>query len=158
MAPLFTLDPTLPHLCAALLAMVFLAGAWQKLRDMAALEMAIEQYRLLPAPLATVAAWGLVGAEVLAGALAVSLHRHTSGLDLAGRDARGLEGLEREVAERDVGATCSHAAVAALLHLPVLGSLGGKHRFACSCYGKRSGLESDVSLRSGAACAAGPRP
>jgi len=83
MAPQLTLDPTLPHLCAALLAMVFLAGAWQKLRDMAALVMAIEQYRLLPAPLAAVAAWALVAGEVLAGVLLLPLATRQPGVVMA---------------------------------------------------------------------------
>lgn len=83
MAPLFALDPTLPHLCAALLAMVFLAGAWQKLQDMAALVMAIEQYRLLPTPMAVVAGWGLVAGEVFAGVLLLPLATRRIGVVLA---------------------------------------------------------------------------
>lgn len=83
MAALFLLDPTLPHMCAALLAMVFLVGAWQKLRDMATLEMAIEQYRLLPASTASAAGWGLVAAEVTAGVLLLPLATRQIGVVMA---------------------------------------------------------------------------
>lgn len=83
MTALFALDPTLPHMCAALLAMVFLAGAWQKLQDMAGLAMAIENYRLLPASLAAAAAWGLVAMEVAAGVLLLPLATRQIGVAMA---------------------------------------------------------------------------
>jgi len=63
------LDPTLPHMFAALLAIVFLGGAWQKLRDMDGFAMAVEQYRLLPSSWAMPAAWALLAAEAVAGLL-----------------------------------------------------------------------------------------
>ena len=37
------LDPTLPHMFAALLAIVFLGGAWQKRRDPDGFAMAVAQ-------------------------------------------------------------------------------------------------------------------
>lgn len=84
MTPAFTLDPTLPHLCAAVLAIVFLIGAGQKLRDMTAFVAAIEQYRLLPWSLTRTAAWSLVAAELAAALLLLPLGTRAGGALLAG--------------------------------------------------------------------------
>lgn len=78
-----TIDPTLPHMCAALLAIVFLSGAWQKLRNMDTFAMAIEQYQLLPPSLALGAAWGLLAAELAAGVLLLPIATRELGAALA---------------------------------------------------------------------------
>ena len=77
------LDPTLPHIAAALLAIVFLGGAWQKLRDLAALAGAVEQYRLLPDAWAAGAARTLLAAEFAAGLLLLPLPTRGAGALLA---------------------------------------------------------------------------
>lgn len=82
MTATFTLDPTLPHMCAAVLASIFLAGGWQKLKDMAAFTMAVEQYRLLPARLTATAAWSLVTAELTGGVLLVPIATRETGVAL----------------------------------------------------------------------------
>jgi hypothetical protein len=78
-----TLDPTLPHMFAALLAIVFLGGAWQKLRDVGTFVMAVEQYRLLPVPWVPVAARGLLAAEAAAGLLLLPIATREAGAALA---------------------------------------------------------------------------
>ena len=82
------LDPTLPHMFAALLAIVFLGGAWQKLRDPDGFAMAVEQYRLLPSSWVTPAAWGLLAAEAAAGLLLLPLATRTAGAAVDGRRTR----------------------------------------------------------------------
>ncbi len=77
------LDPTLPHIFAALLAIVFLGGAWQKLRDMEGVAMAVEQYRLLPRSWSLPAARCLLAAEASAGLLLLPLATRTAGAVLA---------------------------------------------------------------------------
>jgi hypothetical protein len=77
------LDPTLPHMAAALLAIVFLGGAWQKLRDMGGFAMAIEQYRLLPSSWAWPVAWVLWTAEAAAGLLLLPLSTRALGAMMA---------------------------------------------------------------------------
>ncbi len=77
------LDPTLPHIAAALLAMVFLGGAGQKLRDADGFVMAVEQYRLLPEAWSPAAARGLVAAEIAAGLLLLPLATRAAGAALA---------------------------------------------------------------------------
>jgi len=77
------LDPTLPHIAAGLLAIVFLGGAWQKLRDLAGLAGAIEQYRLLPAALVASAARMLVVTELAAGLLLLPVPTRAAGAALA---------------------------------------------------------------------------
>ena len=83
MTPAFALDPTLAHLCAAVLAIIFLIGAGQKLQDMAMFAAAMEQYRLLPQTLTAVAAWSLVAAELAAAVLLLPLSTRTGGALLA---------------------------------------------------------------------------
>lgn len=51
------MDPTLPHMFAALLAIVFLGGAWQKLRDMDSLATACCSCRWRRARRAPVSPW-----------------------------------------------------------------------------------------------------
>ncbi|MBK6292957.1 MAG: methylamine utilization protein MauE [Rhodoferax sp.] len=84
MAPAFALDPTLAHLCAAVLAIIFLIGAGQKLQDIAMFAAALEQYRLLPQSLTAVAAWALVAAELAAAVLLLPLSTRSLGALLAG--------------------------------------------------------------------------
>lgn len=69
MAPAPLLDPILTHMCAAVLAIIFIGGAWHKLRDREAFAMAIEQYRLVPESWAGALAWGLPLWELMAGGL-----------------------------------------------------------------------------------------
>ncbi|MDR2239069.1 MAG: hypothetical protein LBE33_01330 [Zoogloeaceae bacterium] len=76
------LDPILPHMFAALLAIVFLGGAWQKLRDVDGFVMAIEQYRLLPVTWAAAVAWSLLTAEIAAGLLLLPLATRPVGAGL----------------------------------------------------------------------------
>lgn len=78
-----TLDPTLPHMGAALLSIVFLSGGWQKLRNIDSFAMAIEQYQLLPASLAPGAAWGMLAAELAAGVLLLPIATRELGAALA---------------------------------------------------------------------------
>ena len=113
----FALDPTLPHMCAALLAMVFLAGAWQKLRDMAALAMAIEQYRLLPATVAPAAAWSLLALELAAGALMLPL------------------------ATRELGAMLAAAVLLGVSAAVAINLLRGRRSIDCGCGGPQSGQQ-----------------
>ncbi len=42
------IDPVLARACGSALAVILLLGAWQKLRDVAVFEAAVELYRLLP--------------------------------------------------------------------------------------------------------------
>jgi len=77
------LDPTLPHIFAALLAIIFLGGAGQKLRDVDGFVMAVEQYRLLPERWAAVAAKSLLAAEIAAGLLLLPLATRAAGAGLA---------------------------------------------------------------------------
>lgn len=77
------LDPTLPHIAAALLAIVFLGGAAQKLRDLDALAGAVEQYRLLPAAFSVAAARALAAAELAAGVLLLPVPTRATGALLA---------------------------------------------------------------------------
>src|SRR5262249_41606031 len=63
----------------------------------------------------------------LARALQVAGDRHARRLDLARGEPSRLRALHREVAELDVAPAVGEPAVVALLHLAILGSLGGKH-------------------------------
>jgi hypothetical protein len=83
MALAFELDPTLSHLCAAVLAIIFLMGAGQKLQDMATFTAATEQYRVLPPSLTGLAAWTLVTAELAAAVLLLPLSTRVGGALLA---------------------------------------------------------------------------
>src|SRR5205807_6628726 len=74
---------------------------------------------------------GLVGEDVdpdLAASLDVAGDRDTGGLDLAARDPAGLDCLEAEVTEVDLGATLGQPPHAAAVLLAVLDLLGAKHR------------------------------
>ncbi|MBS0307006.1 MAG: methylamine utilization protein MauE [Proteobacteria bacterium] len=77
------LDPTLPQMFAAALAIVLLGGAWHKLRDMEGFVAAVEQYRLLPAALTAPAAWLLLAVELAAGVLLLPLATRAGGAWLA---------------------------------------------------------------------------
>lgn len=105
------LDPTLPHIFAALLAIVFLGGAWQKLRDMDGFAMAVEQYRLLPASWAPPAAWALLLAETCAGLLLLPL------------------------ATRALGAMLALAVLAAVTLAVAVNLLRGRRAIDCGCGG-----------------------
>ncbi|MDT3737112.1 MAG: MauE/DoxX family redox-associated membrane protein [Denitratisoma sp.] len=121
------LDPTLPHMFAALLAIVFLGGAWQKLRDMDGFVMAVEQYRLLPASWAMPAAWALLAAEAVAGLLLLPL------------------------ATRTAGAALALAVLAAVTLAVAINLLRGRHAIDCGCGGPEGGqhLSWGLVLRNG---------
>ncbi len=65
----FLLDPVVTRAFASTLAIILLAGGWQKLRDPQLFRAAVENYRLLPEPMAAPAAWLLPIVEVLSGVL-----------------------------------------------------------------------------------------
>jgi len=109
------LDPTLPHMFAALLAIVFLGGAWQKLRDLDGFAMAVEQYRLLPTSWALPAAWGILAAEAVAGLLLLPL------------------------ATRIAGAALALAVLAAVTLAVAINLLRGRHAIDCGCGGPEGG-------------------
>lgn len=109
------LDPTLPHIAAALLAIVFLGGAWQKLRDLDGLSAAIEQYRLMPSALAASAARALVAAELAAGLLLLP------------------------VPTRGVGAALSALLLAAVTLAVAINLLRGRSAIDCGCGGPEGG-------------------
>lgn len=121
------LDPTLPHMFAALLAIVFLGGAWQKLRDMGGFAMAVEQYRLLPPSWAMPAAWALLAAEAVAGLLLLPL------------------------ATRTAGAALALAVLAAVTLAVAINLLRGRHAIDCGCGGPEGGqhLSWGLVLRNG---------
>lgn len=121
------MDPTLPHMFAALLAIVFLGGAWQKLRDMDSLAMAVEQYRLLPPSWARPAAWALLAAEAVAGLLLLPL------------------------ATRAAGAGLAMAVLAAVTLAVAINLLRGRHAIDCGCGGPEGGqhLSWGLVLRNG---------
>lgn len=126
------LDPTLPHMFAALLAIVFLGGAWQKLRDMDGFAMAVEQYRLLPASWAPPAAWALLLAEACAGLLLLPL------------------------ATRAMGAVLALAVLAAVTLAVAANLLRGRQDIDCGCGGPEGGqhLSWGLVLRNGMLCLA----
>jgi uncharacterized membrane protein YphA (DoxX/SURF4 family) len=105
----------LPHIFAALLAIVFLGGAWQKLRDMDGFAMAVEQYRLLPASWAPPAAWALLLAEACAGLLLLPL------------------------ATRALGAVLALAVLAAVTLAVAVNLLRGRRAIDCGCGGPEGG-------------------
>jgi len=121
------LDPTLPHMFAALLAIVFLGGAWQKLRDMDGFAMAVEQYRLLPLSWAMPTAWALLAAEAVAGLLLLPL------------------------ATRTAGAALALAVLAAVTLAVAINLLRGRHAIDCGCGGPEGGqhLSWGLVLRNG---------
>lgn len=59
-------DPVLGHAAAAFLAIVLLSGAWAKLRDIALLRAAMDNYQLVPDAWLPVVAWLLPLTEALA--------------------------------------------------------------------------------------------
>lgn len=65
------LDPVATSTLSAVLSVIFLTGAWQKLRDLALFQANVENYRLLPDGLAWPAALLLPVWELAAGALLV---------------------------------------------------------------------------------------
>lgn len=62
-------DPVLSHAMGAALSVVFLIGAWQKLKAREEFAAALENYRLLPAVTVSWMAWLLPLSEAMAGAL-----------------------------------------------------------------------------------------
>lgn len=66
-----TLDPAVLRTVTAMLAILLLVGAWQKLRDLGSFRAALEGYELLPAALLPVAALALPLAEAATGLLLV---------------------------------------------------------------------------------------
>ena len=126
------LDPTLPHIAAALLAMVFLGGAWQKLRDADGFVMVVEQYRLLPEAWSTAAARGLIAAEAAAGLLLLPL------------------------ATRAAGAALALAVLVAVTAAVAINLLRGRREIDCGCGGPEGGqrLSWGLVLRNGVLAAA----
>ncbi len=109
------LDPVFPHMCAALLAIVFLGGAWQKARDPDGFFMAIEQYRLLPAAWSMPAGWGLLLLEAAAGLLLLPL------------------------AMRPFGAALALIVLAIVSVAVLINLLRGRHEIDCGCGGPEGG-------------------
>lgn len=66
--PVLLLDPVVVRASGAALSVIFLTGAWQKLRDPRAFQTTIENYQLLPEGLAPAAAILLPLWELAAGA------------------------------------------------------------------------------------------
>jgi hypothetical protein len=77
------LDPILPDMAAAAVAIVLLTGAWHKLRDPAAFRAAVDDYALLPAALAAPFARLLPVLELGAGLGLVIAPARASGAALA---------------------------------------------------------------------------
>lgn len=121
------LDPTLPHMFAALLAIVFLGGAWQKLRDLDAFAMAVEQYRLVPASWSLMLARGFLAAEAIAGLMLLPL------------------------VTRAVGAMLALGVLAAATSAVAVNLLRGRHAIDCGCGGPEGGqhLSWGLVLRNG---------
>ena len=98
---LFFLDPVVTRAVGASLSIVLLAGAWQKLRDPVVFAGAVENYRLLPAPLVPLVARGLPLLELAAGLLLLFPETCFLGgaAALAGVVGAGLLGGSRAVGE-----------------------------------------------------------
>jgi len=77
-------DPVLSHACAAALAIVFLAGAWDKLRIPVLFEAAVQGYGLLPRWLVRPFALALPVAEIAAALLLLAMATRPAGAVLAG--------------------------------------------------------------------------
>lgn len=77
------LDPVATSALSAVLSVIFLTGAWQKLRDLALFQANIDNYRLLPDGLAWPAAILLPLWELAAGALLLFDPTRTVGAVLA---------------------------------------------------------------------------
>lgn len=109
------LDPVLPHIAAASLAIVLLVGAAQKLADREAFALAMEQYRLLPET------------AVAAFALALPL----------GEIAAAL--LLLPVATRPLGAVIALGVLSAVTLAVVVNLLRGRAHIDCGCGGPEGG-------------------
>lgn len=79
----YAVDPLLPNVLAGLLAIVLLAGAWQKARDMDGFTGALWNYRLLPESLVGPAAYAVTAAEAAAGMLLLPVATRAYGAGLA---------------------------------------------------------------------------
>lgn len=79
----FLLDPVVTRAVGAALAVVLLAGAWHKLRDIAVFAAAVENYRLLPSALVPAVAWTLPVLESAAGVLILFADTRVAGGALA---------------------------------------------------------------------------
>ena len=77
------LDPVATSALSAVLSVIFLTGAWQKLRDPALFQANIDNYRLLPDGLAWPAAILLPAWELAAGVLVLFDPTRTAGAVLA---------------------------------------------------------------------------
>lgn len=66
---LLNVDPVLSHALGAALSVVFLFGAWQKLREHEEFAAVLENYRLLPSATVNWMAWLLSLVEAIAGVL-----------------------------------------------------------------------------------------
>jgi hypothetical protein len=77
------LDPVAASALSAVLSVIFLTGAWQKLRDLALFQANVENYRLLPDGLAWPAAILLPVWELAAGVLVLFDATRTAGAILA---------------------------------------------------------------------------
>ncbi|MCB1746082.1 MAG: methylamine utilization protein MauE [Gammaproteobacteria bacterium] len=73
-------DIVIQHVAAASLAIVFMVGAWQKLRDRIGFEIALDNYDLLPAALVKPVAWLLPAFEFATGLALVSPWRTNGGV------------------------------------------------------------------------------
>ena len=76
-------DPVLTHMAAATLAIIFLVGAWQKLRDRMIFEISVDAYELVPLALVAPLALLLPIMEGAAGALLVTPSMRLPGAVLA---------------------------------------------------------------------------
>ncbi|WP_326537399.1 MauE/DoxX family redox-associated membrane protein [Pseudorhodoferax sp.] len=112
-APLPLLDPVLAHAAAATLGAVLLLGAVEKLREPLLFQDAVDNYRLLPAPLVAPVARALPWAEGLAGLLLLPL------------------------ATRTWGALAALALLLLLSGAMALNLLRGRSRIDCGCGGLR---------------------
>jgi hypothetical protein len=83
MAAFPMLDPVAASALCAVLSVIFLTGAWQKLRDPALFQANVENYRLLPDVLARPAAILLPVWELAAGVLVLFESMRTAGAVLA---------------------------------------------------------------------------
>ena len=77
------LDPVATSALSAVLSVIFLTGAWQKLRDLPLFQANVENYRLLPDNLAWPAAILLPLWEMMAGVLVLFDPARTAGAALA---------------------------------------------------------------------------
>ncbi|NJD35024.1 MAG: DoxX family membrane protein [Betaproteobacteria bacterium] len=83
MGSLPLLDPVAASAMCAFLAVIFLTGAWQKLRDLSLFQANIDNYRLLPDGLAWPVAIVLPMWELAAGVLVLFDSTRTAGAALA---------------------------------------------------------------------------